>query len=45
MFLASDRVAHREHKVRRLLGSDPSLGVIFAAVNFEWTVCRAVLFL
>lgn len=44
MFLASDQVTHREQKIRRFLASDPSLALVLAAVNFEWTVCRAVLF-
>jgi hypothetical protein len=45
MFLASDRRQHREHKVRSYLDSEPSLSLLLGAVNFEWTVCRAVLFL
>lgn len=45
MFLASDRVKHREQKVRRFLSSEPGIALLLAAVNFEWTVCRAVLFL
>jgi hypothetical protein len=45
MFLASDHVEHRERKVRRFLSSEPGIALLLAAVNFEWTVCRAVLFL
>lgn len=45
MFLATDRTIHRERRVRQFLGGAPSLSLILAAVNFEWTVCRAVLFL
>jgi hypothetical protein len=45
MFLASDGCAIRERKIRRFLASEPSLALILAAVNFEWTVCRAIMFL
>jgi hypothetical protein len=45
VFLATDRSDHREAKVRKYLSSEPSLSLLLAAVNFEWTVCRAVLFL
>lgn len=45
MFLASDSKEHRESKVRRFLMTDPGISLLLAAVNFEWTVCRAVLFL
>ena len=45
MFLASDRKQSREYKVRGHLASEPSISLLLAAVNFEWTVCRAVLFL
>jgi hypothetical protein len=45
MFLAGDRVDQRETKIRQFLRSEPSLALILAAVNFEWTVSRAVLFL
>ena len=45
MFLASDSKEHRESKVRRFLTTDPGISLLLAAVNFEWTVCRAVLFL
>lgn len=45
MFLASDRVIHREQKIRRFLSSEPGLALILAAVNFEWTMSRAILFL
>jgi hypothetical protein len=43
--MASDRKERREYKVRRHLGADPAVSLLLAAVNFEWTVCRAVLFL
>lgn len=45
MFLASDRIQHRESKVRRYLRSDPGVALLLGAVNFEWTVRRAILFL
>ncbi|SIO10317.1 hypothetical protein SAMN05443247_02008 [Bradyrhizobium erythrophlei] len=45
MFLANDSKEHRESKVRRFLMTDPGISLLLAAVNFEWTVCRAVLFL
>lgn len=45
MFLAGDDKVQRERKVRRYLASDAGLSLLLAAVNFEWTVCRAVLFL
>jgi hypothetical protein len=45
MFLASDTTKHRELRVRSFLSADPSVSLLVAAVNFEWTVCRAVLFL
>ena len=45
MFLASDQKEQRELKVRRYLASDAGMSLVLAAVNFEWTVCRAVLFL
>jgi hypothetical protein len=45
MFLARDRREHRESKIRRFLATDPSISLLLAAVNFEWTLCRAVLFL
>ena len=43
--MASDRKETREYKVRRHLDADPAVSLLLAAVNFEWTVCRAVLFL
>jgi hypothetical protein len=45
MFLASDSRERRESRVRSFLASDPGISLLLAAVNFEWTVCRAVLFL
>ena len=45
MFLASDKIEHREHKVRGFLRSEPGIALILAAINFEWTISRAVMFL
>ena len=45
MFLAGDRVDQREIKIRSFLNSEPSVALLLAAVNFEWTISRAVLFL
>lgn len=45
MFLASDNAGRREQKVRNYLCREPGISLLLAAVNFEWTVSRAVLFL
>lgn len=45
MFLASANVRRREQKVRGYLHSEPGISLLLAAVNFEWTVSRVVLFL
>ena len=45
MFLARSSVKEREDEVRSFLSSHPSVALVLAAVNFEWTVSRAVLFL
>jgi hypothetical protein len=45
MFLAGDTPEQRERLIRQLLEHWPGLAVVAAAVNFEWTVSRAVLFL
>jgi hypothetical protein len=45
MFLAQSPFATRERNIRSYLGSEPSIALVLAAVNFEWTVSRAVLFL
>jgi hypothetical protein len=45
MFLASDTKKHRELRIRSFLMADPSVSLLVAAVNFEWTVYRAILFL
>src|SRR6267142_807009 len=45
MFLAGDDASIREDRIWRYFGSNPGVALILAAINFEWTVCRAVLFL
>ena len=45
MFLRSDTNQQREAEVREHLDSAPSISLVLAAINFEWTVSRAVLFL
>jgi len=45
MFLASDHVDHRENKIRSFISSEPGVALLLAAVNVEWTISRAVLFL
>lgn len=42
MFLRSDHRLSREKKVRRYLTSEPGISLLLAAVNFEWTLGRAV---
>ena len=45
MFLATEHPKNRERKIKRLLEDEPSIAVLVAAAHFEWTICRAVLFL
>ncbi len=45
MFLAGETAQYREAKIRKWLHNEPSIGLLIAAVHFEWTICRAVLFL
>ncbi len=45
MFLASEPAQYREAKIRKWLYTEPSIALLVAAVHFEWTICRAVLFL
>lgn len=40
MFLVNDTISERHEQIRAL---DPSMGVILAAADFEWTVRRAIL--
>jgi hypothetical protein len=45
MFLATEPLQFRERRIRDFLKRDPSVSLLLAAVHFEWTVCRAMLFL
>ena len=45
MFSAKSRKAQRERRVRDYFAMDPGIGLVLAAVNFEWTVSRGILFL
>jgi hypothetical protein len=45
MFRATNTKEIRERKVRSFLESEPGISVLLAAVNFEWTVGRAMMFL
>ncbi len=45
MFLAGEEPHFREQRIREYLRREPSVGLLVAAVHFEWTVCRAVMFL
>lgn len=43
MFLATDKLEHRHKKIRSFLPSEPVIAILLAAVDFEWTVRRAVI--
>ena len=45
MFLAGEPAQYREAKIRTWLHTEPSIALVVAAVHFEWTICRVVLFL
>src|SRR5438874_1010162 len=45
MFQASAPKEERERQVRKYMASAPGVSLLLAAVDFEWTVCRALLFL
>ncbi len=45
MFLATEPARFREVKIKEWLRTDPSVALLVAAVHFEWTVFRAVIFL
>lgn len=45
MFLAGEQPDFREKKLRDYFYKDPSIGLLIAAVHFEWSVCRAIMFL
>lgn len=43
MFLATDMPEGRHRKIRSFLPAEPVIAVLLAAVDFEWTVRRAVI--
>jgi hypothetical protein len=43
LFLVADGRSGIERRVRQLFGTDPSVGLVVAAVFFEWTACRALI--
>jgi hypothetical protein len=43
MFLATDLSEHRHKKIRSFLPQEPVIAILLAAVDFEWTVRRAVI--
>lgn len=43
MFLATDVPDRRHQKIRSFLPSEPVIAILLAAVDFEWTVRRAVI--
>ncbi len=45
MYLAGETPEFREKRIRDFLAREPAIAVILAAVHFEWTVSRAILFL
>jgi hypothetical protein len=45
MFFVNDGPIWREQRIRMFLQREPAIAVLLAAAHFEWTLCRAVLFL
>lgn len=43
MFLATDSLDNRHQKIRSFLPREPVIAILLAAVDFEWTVRRAVI--
>jgi hypothetical protein len=43
MFFVNDSIDARHSKIRRHIEKDAALGLILAAIDFEWTVRRAIL--
>ena len=43
MFLATDMPDRRHKKIRSFLPKEPVIAILLAAVDFEWTVRRAVI--
>lgn len=45
MFLAGDDIRRRNGRIKQFLRQEPGIAVLLAAANFEWTICRALLFM
>ena len=46
MFFVGDSSTDREKQIKKFLhGGEPAVAILLAVAHFEWTVCRAVLFL
>ena|SRR3990172_2848427 len=45
MFRVNDVPEIRGNRIRRWLSTEPAVSMIMAAVNFEWTVSRAIIIL
>lgn len=43
MFLVSDTIERRHLKIRSFLPGEPVMAILLAAVDFEWTVRRAII--
>jgi len=43
MFLASDTIERRHSKIRSFLPNEPVIAIILAAIDFEWTIRRAII--
>ncbi len=43
MFLATDMPERRHQKIRSFLPDEPVIAILLAAVDFEWTIRRAVI--
>jgi hypothetical protein len=43
MFLANDKPEHRHTKIRSFLPDEPVIAILLAAVDFEWTIRRAII--
>ncbi len=45
MFFVLDTQRDKERKIKKYLNREPMIAILLAAVNFEWTVGRCILFL
>jgi hypothetical protein len=43
MFLVSDRIERRHQRIESFLRTEPIIAILLAAVDFEWTMRRAVI--